>query len=260
MSGFLRRLARRTLHPTPAIHSQARLPYASPPAWDAAAPPLQSVGEIPATMDPTRTAAPHPPAAATPPSVTDSLSPPSVAADPVLPGLPMAHPTTAPVERARRALAEPEDRPPALRFSSQTQGPDPDRFANPAPRPVAGATDQTAERNFVSLVPAPIPGHESSPGRDGFDAPAATASLSSPVENRVLATRSSGHSPLLTRAAQRASADLEPADEAPTVHVTIGRIEITAVHAPPQPQPKPTPARQPMSLDDYLARRNRGRP
>lgn len=52
-----------------------------------------------------------------------------------------------------------------------------------------------------------------------------------------------------------------PGSEAaePEVHVTIGRIEVTAVHAPPSPKRVPAPGKKPMSLDDYLAKRNGGR-
>jgi hypothetical protein len=47
-------------------------------------------------------------------------------------------------------------------------------------------------------------------------------------------------------------------DEITEVHVSIGRIEVTAVHesTPPKHQ-APTPAK-PLSLDEYLARRGRG--
>jgi hypothetical protein len=45
--------------------------------------------------------------------------------------------------------------------------------------------------------------------------------------------------------------------EEPPVHVTIGRIEVTAVTTPPQPKRAPVPRKPSMSLDDYLARRQR---
>jgi hypothetical protein len=46
---------------------------------------------------------------------------------------------------------------------------------------------------------------------------------------------------------------------APTdVHITIGRIEVTAVHPPAASPRKPREARAPMSLDDYLTRRQKG--
>lgn len=46
--------------------------------------------------------------------------------------------------------------------------------------------------------------------------------------------------------------------EAPTIQVTIGRIEVRAT-PPPAPVPKPRPASPTMSLDDYLRQRNEGR-
>jgi hypothetical protein len=45
--------------------------------------------------------------------------------------------------------------------------------------------------------------------------------------------------------------------EEPPVHVTIGRIEVTAVTAATAPRPAPAPRRQGMSLDEYLSRRQR---
>ena len=46
-------------------------------------------------------------------------------------------------------------------------------------------------------------------------------------------------------------------DEITEVHVSIGRIEVTAVHeSPPPKRQAPTPAK-PLSLDEYLARRGR---
>jgi len=44
---------------------------------------------------------------------------------------------------------------------------------------------------------------------------------------------------------------------APTIHVTIGRIEVRAT-VPAMPASKPRPAPQTMSLDDYLCQRSRG--
>ena len=41
------------------------------------------------------------------------------------------------------------------------------------------------------------------------------------------------------------------------VHVHIGRIEVTAVQSSEAPRRKAKAAQQPMSLDDYLARRQR---
>jgi hypothetical protein len=51
-----------------------------------------------------------------------------------------------------------------------------------------------------------------------------------------------------------------PVEETTEVHVSIGRIEVTAVHE--SPPPKRAPARSPraLSLEEYLARRQAGRP
>lgn len=48
---------------------------------------------------------------------------------------------------------------------------------------------------------------------------------------------------------------------APTVQVTIGRVEVRAVTPPPQVQPRPAERRASarLSLDDYLRQRNEGR-
>ncbi|WP_299695684.1 hypothetical protein [Hydrocarboniphaga sp.] len=65
-----------------------------------------------------------------------------------------------------------------------------------------------------------------------------------------------------TPSAAVAFASRPPADsEAHEVHVTIGRIEITAVHEAPPPRRAPAakPAKKLMSLDDYLAKRQPGR-
>jgi hypothetical protein len=53
---------------------------------------------------------------------------------------------------------------------------------------------------------------------------------------------------------------LKQAHEEPTeVHVTIGRIEVTAVHTPPTPKRQSEPVNKLMSLDEYLANRQKGR-
>jgi hypothetical protein len=58
---------------------------------------------------------------------------------------------------------------------------------------------------------------------------------------------------MTTRGATSSAADRH---DPPDVHIHIGRIELTAVTAPPSP-PKRPPGRTPMSLDEYLDRRSR---
>jgi hypothetical protein len=49
-------------------------------------------------------------------------------------------------------------------------------------------------------------------------------------------------------------------EETTEVHVSIGRIEVTAVHEPAPAKPAASRRNAPMSLDDYLAKRHGGRP
>lgn len=48
-------------------------------------------------------------------------------------------------------------------------------------------------------------------------------------------------------------------EETTEVHVSIGRIEVTAVHEPAAPKPAASRRNAPMSLDDYLAKRHGSR-
>jgi hypothetical protein len=49
-----------------------------------------------------------------------------------------------------------------------------------------------------------------------------------------------------------------PPEPTPTVHVTIGRIEVRATHPPDPPRRKPAPRPTVMSLDEYLQSRTNG--
>ncbi len=60
-------------------------------------------------------------------------------------------------------------------------------------------------------------------------------------------------------AAERYGQSAEEA-QAPTVHISIGRIEVRAVTQPaPQPAPKPVRRQPRLSLEDYLRQRNEGK-
>jgi hypothetical protein len=48
-------------------------------------------------------------------------------------------------------------------------------------------------------------------------------------------------------------------EETTEVHVTIGRIEVTAVQTTPAQKPPPRRRQAPLSLDEYIARRQEGR-
>jgi hypothetical protein len=78
-------------------------------------------------------------------------------------------------------------------------------------------------------------------------APAPLLPLEAPAPARSPTGRPSA-SPL----SYRATATVEETTE---VHVSIGRIEVTAVHEAPPPRRPAPKANKPMSLDEYLARR-----
>lgn len=64
--------------------------------------------------------------------------------------------------------------------------------------------------------------------------------------------------PASARRARNTPAGRDAAAASRPVHITIGRIEVRAVHSPPEPIPqRPAPAPAKISLDDYL-RRQRG--
>jgi hypothetical protein len=48
--------------------------------------------------------------------------------------------------------------------------------------------------------------------------------------------------------------------DATEVHVSIGRIEVTAVHEASPPPRRAVPVKKSMPLNEYLAQRHRGRP
>jgi hypothetical protein len=58
----------------------------------------------------------------------------------------------------------------------------------------------------------------------------------------------------------RGPASASGAGEATEVHVTIGRIEVTAVHEAPPSKRRTPPSAKPMTLEEYLARRRGERP
>ena len=62
---------------------------------------------------------------------------------------------------------------------------------------------------------------------------------------------------LQARPSMRTQKNVPGKTETPEVHVSIGRIEVTAVQAPAPPKRKPATSRKALSLDDYLAQRGR---
>lgn len=135
-------------------------------------------------------------------------------------------------------------------------------------------------RDRASALPTPVTSGDES-RRDVSVSPAPERSERRTEERQIVLTRvdvreAGTDLPRTMRAAQRVDPvghaieprpvpddRLRPTDDAgqpaPTIHVTIGRIDIRAVTAePPAKRPATAPSHPPMGLDEYLERRNRG--
>ena len=242
MSGYLHRLAARSLQAAPTVHSAARLPYAPLGMDDAPAP-------EPASFVTGEAAAAFP----TPPRLVDTRA---------------AGPRT------------PTPLPPAVARAEAPRGtplPVP-RESHHAPPPEREAAEDTAaahatERIFLPLVP-PEPAAPHAPrepvatGAAPTDPAEAPAAVHPPREERAArqtaASPEAARAPVLPRAVvERVAAAAREAEAGgqTVVEVHIGRIEVAAPPPPPAPRRAPAaPARRPMSLSEYLERRQgRGR-
>lgn len=130
--------------------------------------------------------------------------------------------------------------PPSAAESRRYRGPQ-------AAKPLSAATEPAAPR----VVPAPLV-----PPRE----PVSTLARRQPERSdpdRHEAARGAG-AEIKTRVPERTSTPAEGGSGG-TVRITIGRLEIRAVRAA-APEPRPPPKESPpLSLADYLARRDRGR-
>ena len=81
---------------------------------------------------------------------------------------------------------------------------------------------------------------------------AATSSIAAP---RVMDTSTRTRAQIENRSSPRQQNRQQ--SEPTEVHVSIGRIEVTALQAPTPTQRTPASARKPMALDEYLAKRGR---
>ena len=67
------------------------------------------------------------------------------------------------------------------------------------------------------------------------------------------ATTNHGNGEILAPSSRRAPRAVQETTE---VHISIGRIEVTAVHAPAPARPAAPRRTAPLSLDEYLAKRH----
>ena len=239
-----------------------------------------------ASADPTTGGTGLRPAAGPPeprdPSPARRLSPPRAAPETRRPPGPApadpAEPTTA-ITVARSRPSRPAARRPTGRVRASDGEPSPVPTGSPAvadPSMTADSPVPAPARDVPdALVVAGRPTAAGSPEPTGTPArahppPAAPVGPPASVRPSVAADPAAASGPptglftipgpvaaARTEAARRASPsrDITPA---PVVNVTIGRVEVRQPPAPPTPPPVRAPGPRPLSLDEYLERRNSG--
>lgn len=250
MSGYFQRLLARGAGAGAEIHPLSRLPHAGLPETEpltlgsssgefADAPPQSpgqterhaAVAESPAPRPETPAALLRPPA----PQMSKATAAEESAAMLTAPNLPpliqtqaleveIASRRTVPTTPAAHTVAPPQ--PPLERAAERFADESPESFRLMAPRSLA----HDADPSWPPLSFAP----EAGAGR---------------VQAATLA--------LQARPSMRTQKNVPGKTETPEVHVSIGRIEVTAVQAPAPPKRKPATSRKALSLDDYLAQRGR---
>lgn len=253
MTGLFRRLARQVVGPEPArVHSMARLPFAAPPAM--------------ATAEQTTGLAEPQTPAAIPADFTRPDAPPA----PVQPAReapehhsPQAAGITNEAQRPRQALPERRKRPPARRTAVSAE-------AVRVPPPLLSEPQRTAPAEsgaYETAAPAPavsVCEDANAPNVEAgaFSLPPPVVPSAAPAPEARSLRRVNGVPAAASGKSQTIRADGTAAvrpDEPAEVHVHIGRIEVTALQEPPPTRRQPRPGIQPMSLDDYLKRLERGR-
>lgn len=257
MSGLLRRLAGQALNGGgTAIHSQARMPYLAPLEFApsqasqpmAAVQPATDSAPAPVAVQPLHSA-PAPDAGHAEPAAA-MLPPAGVSRPNAIPAPigPMQESTPADVvgPPAHFAPASPM---PAGPMPADADG-FPPLIPDNAGRPGEAASMPAGQPQMTVSRPNPLPWTDAQSASPRLPAPLLAAS------RPPLSPESARPAPPPPGSPQTARASLPEPNE---VHVHIGRIEVTAVHEsqPPKRAAAP-PRRQPLSLDDYLAKRRGG--
>lgn len=274
MRGFLHQLAARSLGLAPEVRPRAALPYAAP-ALDALA------AEASAFQSASSSSAQgaQPPASTAPQAPASNFGPDYTLPTPLL------------TERSADNLAA--DRPANTSSPATSAGNEQLHvFPSRAPHPADSKTDIEAGRRDdkttppnppaapIHLRPEPSPAQNSQPGDDDPSsrlsdleglvsrllkqethqpAPQPTAIPSTASAKPPATTQRPAPVSTIRPQASRERPSVTEAEAGPEVHITIGRLEVNPPSRPaPPPPPRPRgPA--PLSLTDYLARRNGGR-
>jgi hypothetical protein len=255
MSNLLRRLAAHHSGTLPRVRPMASLPYQGAPAFVDEAP-------VAGLAQPAETGAPSPAGfehAARETTARANARTPRARAelDAGKPPDPLMKPPVAPPGTTH---APPHATTPAPTTQPRSVAASPRPTSSKPSEPTLSATDELA-------VPTPItPPAQSPEATEATVTPTvATARIAPPARRKAAETLGAAPSPLLPSRTVAPQAPTSPArpttassPEPNEVHVHIGRIEVTAVHEAPTPRSRPRRGQAPMSLDDYLAKRQRG--
>lgn len=252
MSNFLRHLLERTLAPAATLQPRLASRFESGPA------PVRFTEErIETFATPAVAPAPsHPVASAASPVA----SPRAEISSPVASALSVAVPPSAAPPPVLASVLVPLAA--SSVFPPNVQAP----IAPPAQAVSISAPPSTAARETFSLPPASASTlliervtdriRESSPAPGSGTSSSSVAKTSAVTAPTIApATRTPIAAPLSPAAAPAALPAAPPA--APTIRVTIGRVDIRAIHAPAAPARTPAPERRPLvSLETYLRQRD----
>jgi hypothetical protein len=239
MSGFLGHLAARAMGGAGSVHSVARLPYAAAPML------IEAAGDAATVLGPAPQSAPFAGALLT-----------GAAQSPAPHGSPPQPAGTADAGEPAIALRQvPGDGPAPLRVTS----PDLGRTGREAPEVPWGAPATPAPLVAPAMrgVERTIPAQEESEPRDMQQGAMPHFQPLLPLQR---APSRAAQIPVAAVArGPDGPARRGAAEESREVHVSIGRIEVTAVHDAPTPNRAQPRARRALSLEEYLARRQAGR-
>ncbi|OGB94732.1 MAG: hypothetical protein A3G82_18955 [Burkholderiales bacterium RIFCSPLOWO2_12_FULL_67_210] len=259
MTGFLQRLAQRANGTARSVRAAPGTRFAPEPLGPHT--PLQDDTPAP---EPTTPFQPVDTTASTPPGASPGGVPDPVFALADAPRQPVLHVPrrvqSTPTAQAPAPLLAPADEAGAAPTSARAPRANAPTSNPPTPDPV--------DKALAARSVPPATGEPAAPRPDAT--PITTSPGSSteapPVWDQV--------EPLLSpviRVRRPATADAHPlepqrpgrgsrVEETTEVHVSIGRIEVTAIHEPAAPTQRPAARRKaPVSLDEYLARRQGGR-
>ena len=276
MTGLLHRLGAQALGMASPVRPVARLAVLPAPVGqeDAVPRPEAGTGARPAPSPHPRPAEPAP--SSSPgrgPSARAATSAPFTEAGPAdsrLAGHPAAAvPSPSPAEAGAVAQVSsdlwPADRGPGAEDTLGPAGPTSagvrPRMQDPATVAARGPRTRQRERPAPAAAPAADPDLDFLPDRTRLDvagaAPQPLLPLLAPAAPAHVGAR---HAAGLAPSGLPDPIGSSPVEEITEVHVSIGRIEVTAAPGPhPQPSRRPAADRKAMSLEQYLARRQAGR-